>query len=64
MQDWRRVQGTVALKLKLNYEERTFVENNRFPKLRLRDSGSEEDKKSSKSYATVKSRASEGGSGA
>ena len=45
----------VSLKLKLNYEERTYVENNRFPKIHLtEDSSSDEDPKNKPSYTAVK----------
>ena len=46
MQQFRVLQRTVALKLKLSYEEKTFVENNRFPKLQLSDSSSDDDARS------------------
>ena len=60
MQQFRVLQRTVALKLKLNYEEKTFVENNRFPKLQLSDSSSGDDARSRKSHGTVKSKTSGG----
>ena len=60
MQQFRILQKTVALKLKLNFEEKKFVENNRFPKIQLSGPGtsSSEDEKMNSKYSPIKSASS------
>ena len=43
IQQFRLLQRIVLLKLKLTYEEKTFVENNRFTKLQLSGPDSSDD---------------------
>ena len=54
MQQIRLLHKKVDFKIKLNYEEKTLVENNRFLKLQQEDSGSDEDHKSNTSFNSGK----------
>ena len=59
MQQIRLLHKKVDFKIKLNYEEKTLVENNRFLKLQREDSGSDEVYKSNTSFNSGKYKTNE-----